>query len=394
VRVKLSAGERIAFRLECGFKKGQAAIALSHVTPSLDRRAILPAFLLRPSASSRFAANLCLRTRIVSCHPRPMSWPKSNQMPSPFPFRAAKLTIWLPFAGIVIGPLLGTLIKSPEDELPMAKVLLIFGASGLIWTTGIVLAFAGFRGMKTYGRKGLFGRALFGVIANGLFLLTMACFLGIAFYLHGFWAKRAQEEYEWTKTHLREGETVDSRLLGVAIQEFKERESALLKSYAGSISALSNAAPPRLESVRGKEDLQLLIEDIREFMAACKAWADFLGDLAYLYRRDMEHHKISPAARQASLTALLESRKASDVKWLAVLKTQIRVCELKIKQLTILEENWGQWQFVAADFPARRLSFADQKRATAFEELEEEVLSLQRQILTWARQVNEVAPHH
>lgn len=45
VRVKLRAGERIDLRLECGFKKGQAAIALSHDTPGLDRRAILPAFL-------------------------------------------------------------------------------------------------------------------------------------------------------------------------------------------------------------------------------------------------------------------------------------------------------------------------------------------------------------
>ena len=45
VAVKLRAGQRIDLRLECGFKKGQAAIALSHDTPSLDRRVILPEFL-------------------------------------------------------------------------------------------------------------------------------------------------------------------------------------------------------------------------------------------------------------------------------------------------------------------------------------------------------------
>jgi hypothetical protein len=45
IRVPLRAGERIALRLECGFMKGGAAIALNHDTPSLDRRAVLPEFL-------------------------------------------------------------------------------------------------------------------------------------------------------------------------------------------------------------------------------------------------------------------------------------------------------------------------------------------------------------
>ncbi len=45
VSVKLRAGERLDLRMECGFKKGEAAIALNHDTPSLDRRAVLPAFL-------------------------------------------------------------------------------------------------------------------------------------------------------------------------------------------------------------------------------------------------------------------------------------------------------------------------------------------------------------
>ena len=45
VAVKLRAGQRLDLRLECGFKKGQAALALSHDTPGLDRRVILPEFL-------------------------------------------------------------------------------------------------------------------------------------------------------------------------------------------------------------------------------------------------------------------------------------------------------------------------------------------------------------
>lgn len=45
VRVRLAAGDRVDVRLECGFKRGEAAVALSHDTPALDRRAILPEFL-------------------------------------------------------------------------------------------------------------------------------------------------------------------------------------------------------------------------------------------------------------------------------------------------------------------------------------------------------------
>lgn len=52
VRVPLTAGQRVDLRLECGFKKGEAAVALSHDTPSLDRRAVLPAHL-HPVASGQ-----------------------------------------------------------------------------------------------------------------------------------------------------------------------------------------------------------------------------------------------------------------------------------------------------------------------------------------------------
>ncbi len=53
VRVNLRAGERIDLRLECGFRKGAAAIALNHDTPSLDRRAVLPEFLYTVPGSRR-----------------------------------------------------------------------------------------------------------------------------------------------------------------------------------------------------------------------------------------------------------------------------------------------------------------------------------------------------
>lgn len=45
VRVRLAAGQRVDLKLECGFKKGEAAVALSHDTPGLDRQAVLPGFL-------------------------------------------------------------------------------------------------------------------------------------------------------------------------------------------------------------------------------------------------------------------------------------------------------------------------------------------------------------
>jgi hypothetical protein len=44
-RLRLSAGQRVDLKLECGFKRGEAAVALSHDTPGLDRRAVLPEFL-------------------------------------------------------------------------------------------------------------------------------------------------------------------------------------------------------------------------------------------------------------------------------------------------------------------------------------------------------------
>lgn len=58
VRVRLRAGQRVDLRLECGFKKGEAAVALSHDTPGLDRRAVLPEFLHPKSAGDTTAVEV------------------------------------------------------------------------------------------------------------------------------------------------------------------------------------------------------------------------------------------------------------------------------------------------------------------------------------------------
>lgn len=62
VRTKLRAGERIDLRLECGFKRGEAAVALSHDTPSLDRRAILSSFL-HPESGPQKTVTLAVEKR-------------------------------------------------------------------------------------------------------------------------------------------------------------------------------------------------------------------------------------------------------------------------------------------------------------------------------------------
>jgi hypothetical protein len=53
-RVRLTAGQRVDLKLQCGFKHGEAAVALSHDTPGLDRRAVLPAYL-HPTTSGEKA---------------------------------------------------------------------------------------------------------------------------------------------------------------------------------------------------------------------------------------------------------------------------------------------------------------------------------------------------
>ncbi len=62
VGVKLHAGERVDLRMECGFKTGEAAIALNHDTPSLDRRAVLPEFL-HPEPGPNKTVELALEKR-------------------------------------------------------------------------------------------------------------------------------------------------------------------------------------------------------------------------------------------------------------------------------------------------------------------------------------------
>jgi RNA polymerase sigma factor (sigma-70 family) len=62
VRVRLKAGEKLDLKLEAGFKRGGAAIALNHDTPTLDRRAVLPAYL-HPQPGTKRAIELPVEKR-------------------------------------------------------------------------------------------------------------------------------------------------------------------------------------------------------------------------------------------------------------------------------------------------------------------------------------------
>jgi hypothetical protein len=63
VRVQLSAGQRVDVKLECGFEKGKAAVALSHDTPGLDRRAVLPEFLHQKPAGAVEPVKVVIKER-------------------------------------------------------------------------------------------------------------------------------------------------------------------------------------------------------------------------------------------------------------------------------------------------------------------------------------------
>jgi hypothetical protein len=305
-----------------------------------------------------------------------------------FPRLAAKLSLWLPFVGLVVSLSSGAILQHPEyEKVTFWRLLLICLPAGIIWLLGIILGVAALCGTKTCGRKGILGRALFGLPANGLFLAAMSCFLWYGLHFVADHNRRlirqAEEEFQWAQTHLREGETVDGKLLAIADRAMGEQESAFIKGYTRSFAALTN--PPA--SVKSLEDLRARKEDVAEFVQASRALEKFLKTVVVRYKNELERHKISDSARRIHLQTYIQTKSDANAKALAIARAQIRKGGLLTKQVTLLEKSWGEWTYLPG---THQLQFQDPKNAAIYEQWRQEIHTLDGQMVALANELKEL----
>jgi hypothetical protein len=296
---------------------------------------------------------------------------------------AGKLSFWASFAGVSVFILSVAAGASKSAGHPVCMFVVV-GISDFIFAAGLVTGIAGLRRMKVEGLRGILGRALSGVVLNGLLLVFMAwltCFL-----VRDAEQTAAEQEREARQLMARVGggEALEKALLESANENFAFDFQALQKGCDSAWASVTN--PPILDMglVKTQADLRARAETARRWISACRDLSEFTGQMPEFYRRELLRHELSPEARAAGLQKFVDALAPVNPTLIALRRAQVRQGESLLRVVLLLDRTWGHWEYRPA---THDLSFKDAKESEdyilaykEFDEISGEVRSLQEQI--------------
>ncbi len=267
----------------------------------------------------------------------------------PFAKRAAKLTLWSPFAGLLILIAFMATVEERNGGPHPVMGSIVVAVCWSVWVAGLVLGMMALRRRKTEGRKGVSGRAFTGMTLNLLFLGVtiwgVVMVVGMEAEIRQFSNKTAETEAEKARAKVGDGEALQKELAAYANRAFVANVLELQKKYQTSGAALTNPPVLDLGLVKSKEDLQAREEVISEFITASKNLRDFCDGAPDIYRQELLKHKLTPETREASLKKFVESLRGMNPTIVALRKADVRRGKAMLKLITLLEANWGKWDY-------------------------------------------------
>jgi hypothetical protein len=269
----------------------------------------------------------------------------------------AKLTLWSPFVGIFLLGLLGEVVGNRSD-LGSQSMIAVCGFCALFFASGIALGIKALRAMKVEGRKGIFGRALTGMVLNGLLLGVTLCLIGFGIHVLEFMAKVKRQEADGTQKAQEMAALRDK-----VTTEFGLKSKEMAAKYRSSGEALMNHRVLDMSSVKSRDELNMREKMVDDFIAACKALQDLAEHGPALYEQELLKSDLPARVRQASVKIYAKSFYQSGPGNRARRRAEVRLGKAMLKVITILDREWGQWEYQTA---TGKGEFKDESKATEY----------------------------
>jgi hypothetical protein len=300
---------------------------------------------------------------------------------------AGKLSFWAPFAGVSIF-ILSVAAGATKSAGHPVLMFVVVGISDFIFAAGLVVGIAGLRRMKMEGPRGILGRALSGVVLNGLllgFMVWLTCFLiRDAQRTAAERERQANLEAQQLMARVGGGEALEKAIMESANENFTLDFQGLQKKCDSVWAAVTNPPILDMERVKTQADLRARAETVRRWISACQDLREFTEQMPEIYRRELLRHKLPPEARAAGLQKFVDALAAVNPTLVALRRAQVRQGESLLRVVQLLNQTWGHWEYRSA---THDLSFKDAKMSDdynlaykEFDEISGEARSLQEQI--------------
>jgi hypothetical protein len=191
----------------------------------------------------------------------------------PFPFLAAKLSLWSPFLGLLIFGSTGAVLNEQDENILLLGTLSIAICS-ILWISGFCFGGFALYATKKVGRKGIFVKATIGMILDAVLLGIAASVLVAELQI---W-QNAPEVHRNIRAEAAMNE---------AEQSFRKMLSDKNRDFQNALAALKNPLILNPAEIKSEEDLQKGITAIKKFVAAAGDLINLLTNAFSLYEGEL-----------------------------------------------------------------------------------------------------------
>lgn len=281
---------------------------------------------------------------------------------------------------LALGVSIAVRAANQGDEPPRVTQVILGGFSVLLIGLGLVFAIVALASIPRYGKQGLLGRGIAGLILNGLLI---ALFLaGFIFGLTRKFSRNREATQDMkavsddVRQSLRESydpekgvTNLDSGKLDRLTREFKaaaERMSGdeaivmkanadyltgaqkKFKAYEIALKAFTEAEVLNLATLTEKVQIESRREITRRFLEANTDFESALRDAEKIIRGNLVEARLESAKIEKAMQAYNRSAGPQRSLTLGIRECDRQIGEAALAVLDLLEAQWGQWRYHAS----------------------------------------------
>jgi hypothetical protein len=322
---------------------------------------------------------------------------------------AALASLLAPLLFILLVITLGVVVttNSASPQTAHALGMITGGSSVVLLMVGIGSGIAALCGIPRYGKQGILGRSITGLVVNGL--LVVVCVAGMVVTLQKATKKRqAQKEsaeglrnaanelqddfrksYDPEKgiTNIagsserldRYGKKIadasrnlsgDDATVMQTMSTYLKDFQVILKKYEDAAKKYASGEVLDVSNLRSKDEIEPRREIVRELMSANTELKQYMANSEKTIRASLEKGNVSPSMIEATLQGYRSKAAARTKLNLQVRDCDQRICDGALGALNVIESEWGRWTYNAKK---NQINFSSDEAREAYNKFIDEI---------------------
>jgi hypothetical protein len=294
--------------------------------------------------------------------------------------RFAIIALRSPFLAFIFTSVVMASLTDKFDQASLRAREMIVAAGGLLSACGFVAGWRALRGGRSVGYRGIFGRAIFGVIANGLLVCLATLAVGALMRVGKQLQQASAQQHspsrlsfeaatarlgrtQRTLDRLATNQQGDAALVAATSSEFLGRLRVLGDDYAAKTRQLNLQLASEIGEAPSKDELKAKELIARSYLEANDRLAAFSQNRNELYREALVKAGISTNSIETAVNAF-SSKDVRQKPW----EANRKLGQAHLTCLQFLETNWGKW------------SYADDHIVFQTDSLQQDYTNLQAQV--------------